>query len=45
MQSLEIIEQWLEIISKEQESSPLNTSRLASGDTEEYVQQYNQSDH
>jgi hypothetical protein len=41
---LEIIEQWLEIISKEQESSSLDTSRLASGDTEEYVQQYNQSD-
>ena len=41
---LEIIEQWLEIISKEQEGSSLDTSRLASGDTGEYVQQYNQSD-
>jgi hypothetical protein len=42
---LEIIEQWLEIISKEQESSSVDTpGRLASGDTGEYVQQYNQSD-
>jgi hypothetical protein len=42
---LEIIEQWLEIISKEQESRSVDTSsRLASGDTAEYVQQYNQSD-
>lgn len=41
---LEIIEHWLEIISKEQESSSLDTSRLASGSTNEYALQNNQSD-
>ena len=42
---LEIIEQWLKIISKDQESRSFDTSsRLASGDTVEYVLQHNQSD-